>query len=737
MPEIFIPLYADDPERKERPEREGQKPVDIEELVSRYDCLAVRGQAGSGKTTLLKHMAYSIISGINPFGMNDCLPVLVFLDDLEKIVRKIPGPVSGAALAERFLEEYFRETGNGLDLQRVKAYSEARRTVFLFDGLDEIEPRHRKSVLSSLIDYANQNPGNKLIFSGRPSGIDADMPLQFADRIADINGLVASQKDAFLEKWFEHISSLREKGKTPQMVMGEIESHEYVRDLTETPLMMTAICILYHYNRKLPEQRAELYERFVNNLIFKRFDDADSVRSYLMRLASEVHRTGDKRFDRAFAVDLLEGIYPRAAEEKDFQYRLRLENKFEEIARKCGLLKVEGNQFIFWHLTFQEFLTARYMVVLGTDYVGAVKGYWTDDRYREVVKLFVGFLNVNNNVALANEVVTSGLGAEEKTPYVRWRLAAEALIDIPASNRSPETLRLAKYRLQEILASERNGKILTEAGESLCWLGDQRNLKEFIPVRDGRYDLSTGKADIRSFEMAKYPVTNSWFEEFIRAEGYKNKDFWSDEGKKCVEYSKMEHPRFWNDRKWKCPNSPVVGVSWYEAYAFTKWLSSLNDGHEYRLPREEEWEAAAAGFEKRAYPWGNEWGENRCNSKETGIGKTSPVGVFRYGNTPTPEGTVEGIADMAGNVWEWTSSEYRSKAHLDDFVFEEEAAGLFSEEKFDELISMLQEEKRTLPVLRGGSWYDDHVDARCAFRFGGLPGSRYGDIGFRCARTKK
>jgi hypothetical protein len=104
------------------------------------------------------------------------------------------------------------------------------------------------------------------------------------------------------------------------------------------------------------------------------------------------------------------------------------------------------------------------MVVLGTDYVGAVKGYWKDDRYREVVKLLVGFLNVNNNVALANK---SGLGEDEDTPYVRWRLAAEALIDIPATNRSPETLRLAKDRLQEILASERNGRILTEAGESI------------------------------------------------------------------------------------------------------------------------------------------------------------------------------------------------------------------------------------------------------------------------------
>jgi hypothetical protein len=162
------------------------------------------------------------------------------------------------------------------------------------------------------------------------------MPLQFAGRIADINGLVASQKEDFLEKWFEHITSLREKGKTPQMVMGEIESHEYVRDLTETPLMMTAICILYHYNRKLPEQRAELYERFINNLIFKRFEDADSVRGYLMRLASDVHRKGDKRFDRALAVGLLEKIYPSASEEDTDHYRLRRETSSRRSPRSAA-----------------------------------------------------------------------------------------------------------------------------------------------------------------------------------------------------------------------------------------------------------------------------------------------------------------------------------------------------------------------------------------------------------------
>ena len=56
-----------------------------------------------------------------------------------------------------------------------------------------------------------------------------------------------------------------------------------------------------------------------------------------------------------------------------------------------------------------------------------------------------------------------------------------------------------------------------EAGETLGWLGDPRNLKEFVHIEGGECKLSLGKVKIRPFEIGKYPVTNQWYEEFIRA----------------------------------------------------------------------------------------------------------------------------------------------------------------------------------------------------------------------------
>ena len=236
---------------------------------------------------------------------------------------------------------------------------------------------------------------------------------------------------------------------------------------------------------------------------------------------------------------------------------------------------------------------------------------------------------------------------------------------------------------------------------------------------------------MKYFEIGKYPVTNSWFEEFVKAGGYKNKDFWTEEGKKWLDTKKAEYPGLWNERKWKSPNSPVVGVSWYEAYAFTRWLTSLRDGYEYRLPDENEWEAAASGLEKREYPWGNGWDKTKCNNSEINIEKTSPVGIFKKGNTP------DGISDMAGNVWEWTVSDYHSKKVLKDFTFDEEMQKFLDDRNLDKYLSKAKEKDRQLPVVRGGAWGNDSYYCRCAYRDGSLPYNRYYSLGFRCARTLK
>jgi len=313
------------------------------------------------------------------------------------------------------------------------------------------------------------------------------------------------------------------------------------------------------------------------------------------------------------------------------------------------------------------------------------------------------------------------------------------LLDIHQNTREPQVVQLAKNRLLSIFDTDVEPKARADAGEILGWLGDPRDLEEFVPVKGGKYELSRGTFEIQPFEMSKYPVTNQWYAQFIRDGGYANKEFWTEEGLKWLGYTGVKIPKYWHDRKWNCPNAPVVGVCWYEAAAFAKWLTiTKNDGNIYRLPDENEWEAAA-GFDKREYAWGNEFDKNRCNMNESGIRRTSSVGIFRAGDTP------EGISDLAGNVWEFAGSDYHKARRQDDFPLDNEIGKLLykienssgdrKSKLIDEYRSKLTEKNRLIPALRGGCWDNVTKDCRAVNRHYFSPGGQYRNYGFRLVRS--
>ena len=109
--------------------------------------------------------------------------------------------------------------------------------------------------------------------------------------------------------------------------------------------------------------------------------------------------------------------------------------------------------------------------------------------------------------------------------------------------------------------------------------------------------------------------------------------------------------------------------------------------------------------------------------------RTSPVGIFKQGNTP------EGVSDLSGNMWEWTLSDYHSGKKLNDFTFNAELQKLWDKGETEEVFKKRDEKDRQLPVLRGGSWDDVAEYCRCAVRVLYYPLDWSDFIGFRCART--
>ncbi len=695
LPEIYIPLSA-----------KGR--IDIESMIEESDALLIEGYPGSGKTTLLKHIAYRLAKGEGVKGLQNFLPLLINIRDLRFFFSENKDLKSGAQTARMVLSSYFTQEENGLNLDTIEAFCREKRIIILLDGLDEIEPKFRDIVVTSFAVFTSNEIGNKIVLTGRPHSIEGIVLKRFGGKDhVKILPLNMDQIEEFIKKWFLYVSrySSGETSKSPEEMIAEIKAHSAIEELTKNPLMLTALCILYWSSdhddnkKRIPEQRAELYKRFIDNLLTKRFDQPEIIWEFLMRLAFKIHAGKKEEANRVDATETLKEVFLKETEEPESAYKRRIEALFDDIEPKSGLLKFEKGQYRFWHRTFREFLTSCFLeYVKRPKYKDALSSlYLRDEWWEEVVKFYIGYLSIENS-GLANEIVHDILMNGDDVPYRKWLLSSQSILEMHKEYREDFVLSKARKRLEEFFIADISPKILVEAGETLGWLGDTREgLKDFIPVAGGIYSLSTGTAIIKPFEIGKFPVTNSWFEEFIKAGGYKNREYWGKEGVKWLMSTNVEHPAFWNDRKWKCPNAPVVGVSWYEAYAFSQWLTIIDkDGHKYCLPSEHEWEAAAAGSAGRVFPWGNEWNKNKCNNGEIEIEKTSSVGIFKEGQTP------EGIFDLGGNVSEWTDS-------------------------WSDLA-------KDFNVLRGGSWDDNGSYCRCSYRNGSLPRSRFFYFGFRCAR---
>jgi hypothetical protein len=218
------------------------------------------------------------------------------------------------------------------------------------------------------------------------------------------------------------------------------------------------------------------------------------------------------------------------------------------------------------------------------------------------------------------------------------------------------------------------------------------------------YPQDTGETvSIQPFRIARYLTTWAQYLEFLQAtDGYSNASWWDG----------LVRDELPGDTSGRASNRPAEFVSWYDAIAFCRWLS-CRLGFEVRLPDEWEWEAAATiGDTTYRYPWGTEWDGQKANTEESGLNRTTAVGMYPSGASRS------GLMDLSGNVWEWCSNEYASPFDVQQRI--DHAHG----------IATPRPEPR---AVRGGGWSWDHASACVTRRERDLPDYRSRDHGFRVA----
>ena len=234
--------------------------------------------------------------------------------------------------------------------------------------------------------------------------------------------------------------------------------------------------------------------------------------------------------------------------------------------------------------------------------------------------------------------------------------------------------------------------------------------------------------EIARFKIAKAPVTNSEFAEFIDDLGYLRRELWSPQGWVWRTKTGAQHPLYWyrgqngrlrRDFDRLVPleaHAPVIHVNWYEAEAYCRWANR-------RLPTEAEWEMAAAAEptpdgksiteRKRRYPWGDEPPTPQHANLDSRLSGCVDVGAFAAGDSAF------GCRQMIGNIWEWTASPFFPfPGFIVDVPYREYSTPWFGYRK----------------VLRGGAWATRSRLIRNTFRNFFLPDRRDVFAGFRtCA----
>jgi hypothetical protein len=453
------------------PSQKGEE-LDLHSVLLDKRRFAIVGGPGAGKTTTLKWLAIaSTLPGEDgrrlraEFGLppEPLIPIYVrFRQFAERIrARGLVGVEGRAGLVADFLTAEFEAglAGDIPDRQRALEMAQhlldSERSLFLFDGLDEVADEGMRSRLfEAVADLMEKYGSPRIIVTSRPYAFRRDRaPLELA--LFEPLPLDRDDRRIFARQWYR---AVRTTGAAPlEEDEARLRAEDLARaadsmpDLSEIPLLLS-ILALVHFNRQgLPVERAMLYDHATLAMLghwerdpsgrdlgddavpsdwARRLQlDEKDIRCVVEHVAWRVQvQGGGGEFGRDEAlVSLGEGLDLLPAG-RNTAHADRAELLLTLLSDRAGLLQERSpNVFAFVHLSFQEYLTARRFVGLGEPGLRELAQLAGNDRQAEVCRLAAGILSADQRAEADERATAFILSVAPSSPA----LATACLLEAP------------------------------------------------------------------------------------------------------------------------------------------------------------------------------------------------------------------------------------------------------------------------------------------------------------------
>ncbi|MBE9068155.1 NACHT domain-containing protein, partial [Leptolyngbya cf. ectocarpi LEGE 11479] len=395
------------------------------DVANEIQYLSIIGAPGAGKTTLLRKIGLEALKCKNETDFQyACIPIWI---DLKKFTEET---ISFQTYIANELKTFDFPESEEITEKALKK----GRFLILFDGLDEVSSSSRHQVLDSIETFVGRHEKNRYVISCRAAAYRCPSP---SFREITLAGNSQEQIKQFIYNWFssDEVGDA-EAAETCWKSLRKSDNIA-VRELAQTPLLLTFLCLVYSRSLTFSGNRSILYHEGLRILLKKWFEEKriskESIyeglhieleEKLLAEIAYKAFKDDKLLFTKA---NLVKHIREFLLRELNAPSNLSGENILDAIAIQQGIL-VEQSEGIysFSHLTFQEFLAAQYIYENYTNQALSemVRLHANDKRWEEVFLLIAGLKydesNVINLLLYLNQVAQGFINTEKLSALWVW-----------------------------------------------------------------------------------------------------------------------------------------------------------------------------------------------------------------------------------------------------------------------------------------------------------------------------